>query len=78
MGLDMYLNKRTYVQQWEHQKPEHKYEVVVTKGGEPTNIKPNKVKYIIHNHIIKNPKNRLNKGNVFYFVIGQYKTHLNA
>ena len=47
MGLDMYLNKRTYVQQWEHQKPEHKYEVVVTKGGEPTNIKPNKVKYII-------------------------------
>ena len=43
----MYLNKRTYVQQWEHQKPEHKYEVVVTKGGEPTNIKPNKVKYII-------------------------------
>ena len=47
MGLDMYLNKRTYVQQWEHQKPEHTYEVVVTKGGEPTNIKPNKVKYII-------------------------------
>jgi hypothetical protein len=47
MGLDMYLNKRTYVQQWEHQKPEHKYEVVVTKGGEPTNINPKKVKYII-------------------------------
>jgi hypothetical protein len=47
MGLDMYLNKRTYVQQWEHQKPEEKYEVVVTKGGEPTKIKPNKVKYII-------------------------------
>jgi hypothetical protein len=47
MGLDMYLNKRTYVQQWEHQKPEEKYEVVVTKGGEPTNVKPNKVKYII-------------------------------
>ena len=47
MGLDMYLNKRTYVQQWEHQKPEEKYEVVVTKGGAPTNVKPNKVKYII-------------------------------
>ena len=47
MGLDMYLNKRTYVQQWEHQKPEEKYEVVVTKGGETANIKPNKVKYII-------------------------------
>ena len=47
MGLDMYLNKRTYVQQWEHQAPKEKYEVVVTKGGEPTKIKPNKVKYII-------------------------------
>ena len=34
MGLDMYLNKRTYVQQWEHQAPKEKYEVVVTKGGE--------------------------------------------
>ena len=47
MGLDMYLNKRTYVQQWEHQKPEEKYEVAVTKGGETANINPKKVKYII-------------------------------
>ena len=47
MGLDMYLNKRTYVQQWEHQAPKEKYEVVVTKGGETTNINPKKVKYII-------------------------------
>ena len=47
MGLDMYLEKRTYVRQWEHQKPEEQYKVEVTKGGEPTNIKPNKVKYII-------------------------------
>ena len=47
MGLDMYLNKHTYVQQWEHQKPEEKYKVEVTKGGEPTNINPKKIKYII-------------------------------
>ena len=47
MGLDMYLNKRTYVQQWEHQKPEEKYNVEVTKGGESANINPKKVKYII-------------------------------
>ena len=47
MGLDMYLNKRTYVQQWEHQKPEEKYNVEVTKGGETANINPKKVKYII-------------------------------
>ena len=47
MGLDMYLNKHTYVQQWEHQKPEEKYKVEVTKGGEPTSINPKKIKYII-------------------------------
>jgi hypothetical protein len=47
MGLDMYLNKRTYVQQWELNKPEEQYSVEVTKGGKPTKIDPKKVKYII-------------------------------
>ena len=47
MGLDMYLDKRTYVKQWGHQSAEEKHEVVVTKGGQPTNIDPKKVKYII-------------------------------
>jgi hypothetical protein len=47
MGLDMYLNKRTYVQRWEHNRPEEQYSVEVTKGGKPTKINSNKVKYII-------------------------------
>ncbi len=47
MGLDMYLNKKTYVQYWEHNRPEEQYSVEVTKGGKPTNINPKKVKYII-------------------------------
>ena len=47
MGLDMYLNKKTYVKQWDHQSPEEKYEVVVTKGGKPVDaIKASRVKYI--------------------------------
>ena len=46
MGLDMYLDKRTYVQYWEHNGDDN-YEVKVTKGGKPTNINPKKVKYII-------------------------------
>ena len=47
MGLDMYLSKKTYVKQWDHQSPEEKYEVVVTKGGQPVEgIKPNRIKYI--------------------------------
>ncbi len=48
MGLDMYLSKKTYVKQWDHQSSEEKYEVVVTKGGKPVdNIKSNKVAYIV-------------------------------
>lgn len=46
MGLDMYLFKKTYVQHWEH-KGEDNYEVTVTKAGQPTNIDPKKVKYVI-------------------------------
>ena len=47
MGLDMYLDKRTYVKQWDHIEEEKQYKVEVTRGGEPTNIDPKKVKYII-------------------------------
>ena len=47
MGLDMYLEKRTYVRQWEHQSPEEQYNVEVTKGGESVKIDPKRVTYII-------------------------------
>ena len=47
MGLDMYLDKRTYVKRWEHIEETKQYKVEVTRGGEPTNIDPKKVKYII-------------------------------
>ena len=47
MGLDMYLEKRTYVRQWEHQTPEEQYNVEVTKGGEPVNIDSKRVTYVI-------------------------------
>jgi hypothetical protein len=46
MGLDMYLEKRTYVRQWEHQTPEEQYNVEVTKGGEPANIKSKRVTHV--------------------------------
>jgi hypothetical protein len=46
MGLDMYLDKRTYVKHWEHNGDDN-YEVKVTKKDEPTKIDPKKVKYII-------------------------------
>jgi hypothetical protein len=46
MGLDMYLEKRTYVRQWEHQTPEEQYKVEVTKGGESVKIDPKRVTHI--------------------------------
>jgi hypothetical protein len=33
MGLDMYLEKRTYVKRWEHKKGEEQFEVSVQRGG---------------------------------------------
>ena len=48
MGLDMYLNKKTYVKQWSYQSPEEQHEVTVKKGGENhPHIKPERVSYII-------------------------------
>ena len=67
MGLDMFLNKRTYVKNWDFQKPEEKHEVIVKKGGEVLDtIKPERITYIeeeigywrkanaIHNWFVKN------------------------
>jgi hypothetical protein len=35
MGLDMYLNRRTYVQVWDHHPPEHRWHIEATFGGQP-------------------------------------------
>lgn len=46
MGLDMYLSKKTYVKQWEHQGDDN-FKVEVTKQGEVVkHIKPERVSYI--------------------------------
>jgi hypothetical protein len=47
MGLDMYLSKKTYVKQWEHNKPEEQFEVNVKRGGKPfKKIEPSRVSYV--------------------------------
>ena len=65
MGLDMYLTKRTYVQNWDYMKESEKNHVSV-KGADEKHIKPDRVKYIIeelcywrkanhiHNWFVKN------------------------
>ncbi len=46
MGLDMYLSKKTYVKQWEHNGDDN-FKVEVTKKGEVvSHIKPERVSYI--------------------------------
>ncbi len=47
MGLDMYLQKKTYVKNWSHQKPEEEHEITVKINGElRKDIKPERISYI--------------------------------
>ena len=87
MGLDMYLNKRTYVQYWEHNGDDN-YEVKVTKGGKPTKIDPKKVKYIIeeagywrkqnqiHRWFVENVQKGVDNCGEYYVDIDDLKTLL--
>jgi hypothetical protein len=47
MGLDSYLYKKTYVENWEHTPEDRRYSVSVKKGGLKCNIKPERICYII-------------------------------
>jgi hypothetical protein len=47
MGLDMYLYKKTYVQNWEHQTPEQRHTISVKLGENAReDIKPHRIAYI--------------------------------
>ena len=46
MGLDMYLTKRTYVQNWDYMTESEKNYVSI-KGADEKHIKPERVQYII-------------------------------
>lgn len=48
MGLDMYLYKKSYVKNWNHQTPEKRHEITVKKGGKiRKDIKPERISYIV-------------------------------
>lgn len=47
MGLDMYLYKKSYVKNWEHNPADQKHSVSVTLGGSPRkDIKPERICFI--------------------------------
>lgn len=44
----MHLYKKTYVQNWEHYKPENRFDVSVKRGGITyPNVKPERIVYVI-------------------------------
>lgn len=45
MGLDMYLSRKTYVQNWEHTKPEDR--ITIELSGNTKGVNPDKISYII-------------------------------
>jgi hypothetical protein len=48
MGLSMYLSKKTYVKNWDHDPIEKHNNIVITRGGEiREDIKPERISYII-------------------------------
>jgi hypothetical protein len=70
MGLDMYLTKKTYVQNWDFMEPKDRTTVTIEKNGEPIKgINLNKIKYVeeevmywrkanqIHNWFVQNVQN---------------------
>ncbi|HZP75411.1 MAG TPA: hypothetical protein VFB45_04645 [Pseudolabrys sp.] len=43
----MFLSKRTYVKSWEWTKPEDRYEIAITKGGKPADIRADRIKEVV-------------------------------
>lgn len=47
MGLDMYLYRKTYVKNWDHNPAEKRFEITVKQGGKPFKaINPERINYI--------------------------------
>ena len=48
MGLDMFLSKRSYVQNWDHNPKEKHYDIKIKLGGKPyAGINPKRITHII-------------------------------
>lgn len=61
MGLDHHLYKKTYVKNWDYYLPEERTEITVSKNGNPTSIKPERIKYVTEELIVWRKFNALHK-----------------
>ncbi len=84
MGLDMYLTKRTYVQNWDYMKESEKNYVSV-KGADSKHIKSERIQYVVEqlcywrkaNHIhkwfVKNVQNGVDDGEEYIVSLPELK-----
>lgn len=61
MGLDMYLERRSYVKNWEHTPPEERHSVRVLRNGAECSIKPDRVSYVIEQVAYWRKANQIHK-----------------
>ena len=62
MGLDMYLEKRTYVKNWSHKSKEEKHTVSVKLGGKARkDIKPKRISHIVEEVLYWRKANAIHK-----------------
>jgi hypothetical protein len=79
MGLDMYLTKKTYVKNWDHFKPEERFQIEIKQDNKPyTKIDLKRIMYIeeeimywrksnaIHNWFVKNVQEGNDDCNHYY------------
>jgi len=62
MGLDMYLAKKHYIQNWDHMPPEQRYSVSVRQGGKRLKtIKPKRISYVVEEVAYWRKANQIHK-----------------
>lgn len=72
MGLDMYLERRSYVKNWDYMTPPERHEITVKRGGEVRDdIKPERISYIIEQVAYWRKANHIHKWFVDHVQDGQ-------
>ena len=61
MGLDMYLNRKFYVKNWDHMGPERRHQITIKKGGKKSTIPVDKISYITTEEIYWRKSNQIHK-----------------
>lgn len=87
----MYAARRIYVKQWDHQQPEDRYSVLVTRGGQPaTDVHPERIWSVeeeamywrkanhIHNWFVENVQDGIDNCATYYVSPGHLKALLDA